>query len=546
MIRPIRKKMKKKYFLQFCVLLFVLMGANFCKGRSGSKYIFLITLDTTRADHIDYSLNDNDLTPNMAKLASEGIYYKNAFSLIPITLPSHANMFYSLPPHKLEVFNNGEIADTDHESLAQLLKKDGFSTKGIISLGVLKSEYGLNKGFDQVSEDFSEGYFYKDASDVNHEVFKLLKQKKSHKEFIWIHYSDPHSPYFPPQYKGGEFKIIFNKHLISKCESTDYKKIDFELDLNPGENVLHFKSRIPEIFNNNKKVRIYTVSFIDFKVLSESSNDQYEIIFPDNWSKHKEKSELIIGMPKRRGKIKLVNKGENNIKINISFIHRMIETIPSSKFLYRESVRFLDKQIGKLFEFLKREGIYEDSVFIIAGDHGEGLGEFNKTVGHIDFLNGLFTRIPLIISGNGVERKGEMSIPVSTLEIAPTILDFAGIKKPGYMIGENIFKIKKKKNIFLETYSPEAYHDGFSIIDYPFQLIYYPDRLQEKVEFYDMETDQNGIRSRIEEKIYTGIVQELKKKLIKFMHFRSKLNRKDRSNNLSEEQKDMLKSLGYL
>jgi len=538
--------MKRKHVLQVFVLIIILLVTNFCRGGSETKYIFLITLDTTRADHINYSLTDNELTPNLAKLASDGIYYKNAFSLIPITLPSHANMFYSLPPHKLKVFNNGEIVNVEHRNIAQLLKDDGFSTKAVISLGVLQSEFGLNKGFDQVSENFSEGFFYKDASAVNQEVFKLLRQKRDKKEFFWIHYSDPHSPYFPPHYKGGEFKVFFKKDLIGHCESTDYKKIDLELDLDPGENSLLFRSKRPKIFNNNKSVRIYTVSFIDFKVQSESSNDKYEIIFPDDWNIHKEKNEVIVGMPKRRGKIKIVNKGENIIKMDISFIHRMIETIPSSRFLYNESVKFLDEQIGKLFDHLKRGGIYKNSVFLIAGDHGEGLGEFNKAVGHVDYLNGLFTRIPFIISGNGVDSTGEISIPVTTLEIAPTLLGFAGIKKPGQMIGENIFNLQKKKNIFLETYSPEAYHDGFSIIDYPYQLIYYPDREQEKIEFYDMEDDKNGIKSRKTEKIYTVIIQGLKKKLLKFIQFRRGLNRQDSGKNLSDDQKDMLKSLGYL
>ncbi|MEN8155141.1 MAG: sulfatase [Acidobacteriota bacterium] len=538
--------MKREYFLKMFVLIVILFVTNSCSSKSEIKYIFLITLDTTRADHINYSLKDNDLTPHLAKLASEGIYYKNAFSLIPITLPSHANMFYSLPPHKLEVYNNGEIVKAGHNNIAQLLKKDGFSTKGVISLGVLKSEFGLNKGFDQISENFSDGFFYKDAIAVNQEVFKLLNQRGDRKGFYWIHYSDPHSPYFPPGYQGGEFKVFFNKELINQCESTDYKKIDLELDLSPGKNFLILRTKIPKIFKSNKNVRIYTTSFIDFKIRSENSNDKYEIVFPEEWNRQKEKDELIIGTPRRRGQITLINKGDKNIKLNISFIHRMIETIPSSRFLYRESVKFLDEQIGKLFNYLKRKGIYEDSVFIVVGDHGEGLGEFRKVVGHVDYLNGLFTRIPLIISGKGVDRAGEIAMPVSTLEIAPTILSFAGLKKPSYMIGESVFKLKKKKNIFLETYSPEAYHDGFSIIDYPHQLIYYPDREQEKFEFYDMEYDQNGIKSIKKEGKYIRIINGLMKKLLKLMDFRKKLNRKDNVKKLTDDQKDMLKSLGYL
>ncbi len=536
--------MKKLY--PYFILIIIVALTLFYFLHSGKQYIFLITLDTTRADHIDYSLNDNGLTPNLAEIASKGIYYKNAFTLIPITLPSHSNMFYSLPPYKLGVYNNGDVVKVPYENITELLRKDGYSTKGVISLGVLKSEYGLSKGFNKVSEEFSNGLFYKDAIEVNKEVFKLLKRGRGEKEFYWIHYSDPHSPYFPPSYKGGKFTVTFNKNIVHTCKSTDYKKIDLELSLTPGVNYLNFRTKLPKAIRSNNNIRIYVVSFIDFKAKSVNPEDKYEVFFPEGWNRQENKNELIVGTARRRGKIVFTNREKRNINLNVSFIYRIIETIPSSKYLYCESVKFLDSQIGELIKYLKKEGLYKDSVFVIVGDHGEGLGEFKKEVGHVDYLNGLFTRIPLIISGKGITRKGENTIPVSTLGIAPTVLKLAGIKKPQYMVGEDLIKHRGKGDIFQATYSPEAYDDGFSIIDYPFQLIYYPDREEIKFEFYNIENDRNGINSLIGDKKYSKIIMGLKKKLIKFAKYQKKFKKINKDKKLTEDQKDMLKSLGYL
>ena len=99
--------MKRLCTLSAGFFLALLLGGASCNSQP--RAIFLITLDTTRADHIDYSLTNNLQTPHLAELASRGQYFENAYSLIPITLPSHASMFYSLPPHQLKLYNNGQV-----------------------------------------------------------------------------------------------------------------------------------------------------------------------------------------------------------------------------------------------------------------------------------------------------------------------------------------------------------------------------------------------------------------------------------------------------
>ena len=99
--------MKKILYLLALFLAGLVLFLIFSK-RSSPDYIFLITIDTTRADHIDYSPTNNSRTPNLGRLAAAGMYFENAYSVIPITFPSHAAMFYSLPPHVFKIYNNGQ------------------------------------------------------------------------------------------------------------------------------------------------------------------------------------------------------------------------------------------------------------------------------------------------------------------------------------------------------------------------------------------------------------------------------------------------------
>ena len=105
--------MKKKQWLLVgtITLIGIFYATCLFKSREIPKYIFLITLDTTREDCFKYETRDNTITPSFASLASDGMYFKKAYSLTPITLPAHVSMFYSIPPHISGILNNGQNKD---------------------------------------------------------------------------------------------------------------------------------------------------------------------------------------------------------------------------------------------------------------------------------------------------------------------------------------------------------------------------------------------------------------------------------------------------
>ena len=101
-----KKKTSLLLILSSITLIFLLLG---CQKKGQDDNVILITLDTQRADFISSYRSDNALTPNIDDLARRGILYENCYSLIPITLPSHASIFFSEPPYVLKNYNNGQV-----------------------------------------------------------------------------------------------------------------------------------------------------------------------------------------------------------------------------------------------------------------------------------------------------------------------------------------------------------------------------------------------------------------------------------------------------
>ncbi len=562
--------MKRVFFILLPLLMLNIIATT-CglSKKTEQDILFLITLDTTRADHFDYSLSNNPLTPNFARLASDGIYFKNAYALVPITLPSHASMFYSLPPHRLKIYNNRQVQKISRPSVTQLLKGKGYFTAAVISLGVLTADFGLNKGFDRYIENFKPYLWIKNAGEVNRDAFDLIKkielskEEKGGKFFFWIHYSDPHEPYFPHieiEEKDGDFNLSLNDKKVFTCRSTEQAAVKVDIHLEPGKNSLILETGVPTVFKNYKECRVEYIKYEDFSIepLSSAENSaghNLELLPPAHWTDKKDKhtQQVTYYSGQTRSTLTIVNKSKKTIPVKLSFFYSLHVNDSARKQFYREEIKYMDRQFGELTDFLKEHKLYKKSTFIVMGDHGEGLGEYRDHFGHIHYLNNLYTRVPLIVAGAGIRQRGKQEEPVSTLNIAPTILDLGNIKKPRFMLGQSLLRPLTPKKLLLETYSPEAYFDAFSLIDFPWQIIFYPGRKEGKLEFINLKTDPlgtinlNNIKN-ITEKTNREEIRKIKAELINSILKISRIitATKGKIGKLSKRHREILKSLGYL
>jgi arylsulfatase A-like enzyme/Tfp pilus assembly protein PilF len=168
----------------------------------------LITLDTTRWDRIGAYGDGAASTPNLDRLAGEGVLFEQAIAPAPLTLPAHSTLFTGLLPPRHGVRDNGGyVLDPKHKTLASTMKELGRQTGGFVGAFVLDGKFGLDAGFDTYYDKFdvsrqrsvSLGSISRTAGEVVNNAMPWLDQHAGSPFFAWLHFYDAHSPYSPPE-----------------------------------------------------------------------------------------------------------------------------------------------------------------------------------------------------------------------------------------------------------------------------------------------------------------------------------------------------------
>jgi arylsulfatase A-like enzyme/cytochrome c-type biogenesis protein CcmH/NrfG len=182
--------------------------------RSSSPDIFLITIDTLRADHVGcYGYKDVE-TPALDALAADGVRFTHAFTHSPITNTSHITILTGLLPSVHGVTDFGIPLSSQHVTAAELLKKHGYQTAAFIGAVILDSNSlapGLDRGFDfydNFPKDDSKdangknkprwGRVERRGMDVVAHAESWFEKHRNGPHFVWVHLYDPHDPYEPP------------------------------------------------------------------------------------------------------------------------------------------------------------------------------------------------------------------------------------------------------------------------------------------------------------------------------------------------------------
>lgn len=526
----------------FVIAGFLLLSFQSCQRKESKDNFILVTLDTQRADFISAYNPENAATPYMDHIAQEGTLYENCYSLIPITLPSHASIFFSEPPHGIKNYNNGQIIGKRRKrpSFVNIFKKEGYQTAAFVSLGVLKAKFGLGDGFDLYEDDFLPGRWYLTAEEVNQKVFRWLAKNKEEKFFLWIHYSDPHDPYAPPDLNN-DLKLFLNRKLISEYCLRKYEEHGILLNLRRGKNRLIFEvtnEDIPDPGSFHARL-----DKLDFTPQLEDKN--VDIKFLRGWSIQKDKELYFC---KNRGIIDLTNSSRP-CQVTMNFRGKLLLSVPTLKKLYRQEVEYMDGEIGRLWNTLKELNLLQRTHVLMVGDHGEGLGEFFnhqgiRHIGHIQFLYDIYMRVPLIIyDPHATQKNLRIKTPVTLVDIAPTVVKTMGLKKFGHFQGRNLQRLKEDKSfcIFEETYKPEAVRDRFALLQIPWHLIFVPE--ERKYELYNLNKDPEEKHDIYDRSVLPQEVVKLKQKLDFFAQEVLKGKEEIRIDKKTEE---MLRALGYI
>ncbi len=178
-------------------------------GSQQPMNVFLITMDTTRADRLGCYGNDAIETPHIDALAAAGTLYENAFTVVPVTLPSHTSMLTGTYPVFHGVRENaGFYVPEELETLAEILGDQGYDTAAFVGSFPLDSQTGIDQGFDLYDDNYPSRldrhprlrrfFDERPASDVARPAMAWLDQGRNAPFFLWTHFFDPHHPLQPP------------------------------------------------------------------------------------------------------------------------------------------------------------------------------------------------------------------------------------------------------------------------------------------------------------------------------------------------------------
>jgi len=181
-------------------------------GRTQRPNIVLIVIDTLRADHVGCYGYGRNTTPHIDRLARDAWVFKNAVSSAPWTTPSVASLLTSQYPSELGVREELARINPSFPLLSQILRRNGYTTCGIVTSPTLAASLGFDRGFDEYEEAYDHASTTHDdicSPAVTSKAIEFLRRKHIKPFFLFVHNFDPHYNYilhpeydFYPAYTG--------------------------------------------------------------------------------------------------------------------------------------------------------------------------------------------------------------------------------------------------------------------------------------------------------------------------------------------------------
>ncbi len=205
----------KKQLVILVILVLLFIGSIFTFATlwwsDSPANIILITIDTLRADRLGcYGFPDAG-TPNIERLAQNGVLFTHVFAQSPLTLPSHSSILTGTNPTLHGVRGNSFYRlPSSLPTLAKILKSYGYQTAAVVSSAPLSRDKGVDQGFDEYddvaeNDDSWEPGRYLAERKAEETISRALKQYQKFSQqpdkpfFLWIHVFDPHAEYQPPK-----------------------------------------------------------------------------------------------------------------------------------------------------------------------------------------------------------------------------------------------------------------------------------------------------------------------------------------------------------
>jgi arylsulfatase A-like enzyme/Flp pilus assembly protein TadD len=215
---------------------------------------------------------------------------------------------------------------------------------------------------------------------------------------------------------------------------------------------------------------------------------------------------------------------------------------------YDGEIAFADEQVGRLIRYLKDQGIYQNTVIVLCGDHGESLGEHGEKT-HGFFIYNATMHVPLIIRLPEKDAARVVADPVSLVDLMPTVLSAVGVDIPTQVQGRSLLSQLRPesadrnhdRDLYGETFLPRIHFNwselrGAENAKYHFIDAPHP-------ELYDLSSDPGELHNLFAEK--KAVADEMHAKLAGLIRDYSAGKEMAEKTGLDPALMERLKALGY-
>ena len=458
--------------VRLLIFLFLLCTVKISAEKNDKKPNFLfILVDDQPHDAVGFSERYPFLkTPNIDKLASEGVNIKNFFVTQSICSPSRASFLTGTYPHIHGVNQNNKFVDPDWDTYAPYsvhLQKNGYETAhiGKIHMAHKRGKKHIRPGFDYWFSFIGQGQYFDPRVNDN----GIETQEK------------------------GYITDILTKKTVDWLENKRNSNKPFSLNL--WHKAVHEKHlpapRHKDLFKNEK--------------LPEPPHDTHKETFKGKpeWQRRK-----TFGFKWKKGDIIPAELKEKKWPINKYKNMQLLRSLIA-----------VDESLGNVIEALEKIGELENTVIIYSSDNGYFMGEHTFKDKRLAYENSI--RVPMIIRyPRLIKESTEIDEQCLNIDLAPTILELAGIDKPNYMQGESMLDIitgkknsKWRKSILFEYYVDDAWPyagpDQLAVRTNQFKLV--DNFLENDIdELYDLINDPGEMNNLINDEEYETIELELR------------------------------------
>lgn len=348
--------------------------------------VVLVVMDTARAEETVPATST--ITPTLASLAKSGTEFTRTYTSAPWTLPSHASLFTGQYTAGHGAHGGYTYLDTDHETLPSAFRSAGYETVGVSNNCWITGEFGFDRGFER----FRKGWQY-------------VQSPVDTGAIVRAHGLSERLTAFREQLFEGNpavtlANVAYERYL---CDDDGAARTTAWVDqwLTGRQSSISGDSRPFFLFCNYIEPHITYDPPREFaeQFLSPSEVDEATQLRQDPRA-------FDVG--------------------DYELTERECELLRG---LYRGEMAYVDSHLGRLRESLQAAGEWENTIFVVLGDHGENIGEYGF-FGHQYNLHETLVHVPLVITGGAFLDGGQCEEFVQLLDLVPTLLEETGISAP--------------------------------------------------------------------------------------------------------------------